>query len=148
LSTDLALGIACDVADALAHLHQRGVMHGDLYAHNILIDPVHGQARLGDFGAATRLPVQQRDVCQGLLALEVRALGCLLEELGAAASSDAADKAVTPPAAHKHGHAQAADPVIKAMLGLAAACLSERPTERPGVADVAEALQVLRLGRS
>jgi hypothetical protein len=148
LSTDLALGIACDVADALAHLHQRGVMHGDLYAHNILIDPVHGQARLGDFGAATRLPAQPSDVCRGLLALEVRALGCLLEELGAAASSGTAAKADMPPAAHKHSHAQAIDPTIQALLGLAAACLSERPPERPGVADVAEALQALRLGRS
>ncbi len=139
LSTELALGIACDMADALAHLHQRGVMHGDLYAHKILIDPVHGQARLGDFGAATRLPAQPSDVCRRLLALEVRALGCLLEELGAAASSD------TSSAANKHSHAQTADPARQAMLGLAAACLSERPPERPGVA---EALQSLRLGRS
>ncbi len=123
-------------------------MHGDLYAHNILIDPVHGQARLGDFGAATRLPTQQTDVCQGLLALEVRALGCLLEELGAAASSGTADKADTPPAARKHSHAQAADPAIQVLLGLAAACLSERPTERPGVAEVAQALQALKPGRS
>jgi serine/threonine protein kinase len=141
-STDLSLGIACDVAGALAHLHQRGVMHGDLYAHNILIDPVHGQARLGDFGAATRLPAQQRDVCQGLLALEVRALGCLLEELAAAVTTD------TPSAAHKYPHDQATDPVLQAMLGLAAACLSERPPERPGVAEVAQALQALRLDRS
>jgi len=142
LSTDLALSIACDVADALAHLHQRGVMHGDLYAHNILIDPVHGQAQLGDFGAATRLPAQPSGVGRGLLALEVRALGCLLEELGAAASSG------TTSAANNHSHAQAADPAIQTMLGLAAACLSERPPERPGVAEVAQALQTLRLGRS
>jgi hypothetical protein len=139
LSTELALSIACDVADALAHLHQRGVMHGDLYAHNILIDPVHGQARLGDFGAATRLPTQQSDVCQGLLALEVRALGCLLEELGAAA---------TPPVANHQRHAQAIDPAVQALLRLAAACLSDRPPERPGVAEVAQALQTLRPGRS
>jgi serine/threonine protein kinase len=145
LSTELALGIACDVADALAHLHQRGVMHGDLYAHNILIDPVHGQAQLGDFGAATRLPAQPSDVCRGLLALEVRALGCLLEELGAAASSGAAYK---PPDSHKHSHGQAADPAIQTMLSLAAACLSERPAERPGVAEVVQALQAIRLGRS
>jgi hypothetical protein len=148
LSIDLALGIACDVADALAHLHQRGVMHGDLYAHNILIDPVHGQAQLGDFGAATRLPAQPSDVCRGLLALEVRALGCLLEELGSAASSDMAAMAATPPAAQKHRHAQAADPARQALLGLAAACLSERPPERPSVAEVAHTLQSLRLERS
>jgi serine/threonine protein kinase len=142
LSTALALNIACDVTDALAHLHQRGVMHGDLYAHNILIDPVHGQARLGDFGAATRLPAQPSDVGRGLLALEVRALGCLLEELGATAKTNSS------PAANHQSHAQAADPAIQTMLGLAAACLSERPPERPGVAEVAEALQALRLGRS
>ena len=126
-------------------------MHGDLYAHNILIDPVLGQARLGDFGAATRLPAQPGDVCRGLLALEVRALGCLLEELGAAASSgtsDSADPAATPPAAHQHRHAPATDPALQAMLGLAAACLSERPAERPGVTEVAQALEALRLGRS
>jgi hypothetical protein len=148
LSTDLALGIACDVADALAHLHQRGVMHGDLYAHNILIDPVHGQAKLGDFGAATRLPAQPCNVGRGLLALEVRALGCLLEELGSAASSDMAAMAATPPAAQKHRQAQAIDPARQALLGLAAACLSERPTERPSVAEVARALQALRPERS
>jgi serine/threonine protein kinase len=123
-------------------------MHGDLYAHNILIDPVHGQARLGDFGAATRLPAQPNDVGRGLLALEVRALGCLLEELGAAAMTDTADPAATPPAAHQHRHAPATDPALQAMLGLAAACLSERPAERPGVTEVAQALQAIRLGRS
>ena len=64
LSAALALQMARDVTDALAHLHQRGVMHGDLYAHNILIDPVHGHARLGDFGAATRLPIDQRALRQ------------------------------------------------------------------------------------
>ena len=137
LSTDLALGIASDVADALAHLHQRGVMHGDLYAHNILIDPVYGQAQLGDFGAATRLPAQPSHVCRGLLALEVRALGCLLEELGAAAS---------PPVTDHQSHAQTTDPAIQAILALAAACLSERPPERPGVAEVAQALQSLSPG--
>jgi len=148
LSTELTLGIACDVADALAHLHQRGVMHGDLYAHNILIDPVHGQAQLGDFGAATRLPSNQAKLRLRLQALEVRALGCLLEELGAAASSGAADKDDTPQAADKHRHAQAADPAIQALLGLATACLSERPPERPVMADVAQALHAFRLGRS
>jgi predicted unusual protein kinase regulating ubiquinone biosynthesis (AarF/ABC1/UbiB family) len=126
LTADLALTIACDVADALAHLHQRGVMHGDLYAHNILIDPGRGQARLGDFGAATRLPTLQSDGCQGLLALEVRALGCLLEELGTAA------------------HAPATDSSVNALQALARACLSDQPRQRPTVMAVAQALQALR----
>jgi len=127
LSASLALSIASDVACALAHLHQRGVMHGDLYAHNILIDPVHGLARLGDFGAATRLPAQPSDVCRGLLALEVRALGCLLEELGAAAK------------------AQDTHPAIQTLHALADACVSAQPRHRPSVVEVVQTLQAIRL---
>jgi hypothetical protein len=126
LSAALALRIACDVAGAVAHLHQRSVMHGDLYAHNILIDPVHGQARLGDFGAATRLPTDQPEMGQSLLALEVRALGCLLQELGTAA------------------HAHADDPAVQALQALARDCLSEQPRQRPNAAEVARTLQTLK----
>lgn len=125
LSASLALGIAADVTSAVAHLHQRGVMHGDLYAHNILIDPVHGLPQLGDFGAATRLPLDQPDLCRRLKALEVRALGCLLEELGDAAQ------------------APATNPAVQTLLALARACLSAQPHQRPCVAEVAKALQDL-----
>jgi Protein kinase domain/Leucine rich repeat len=125
LSAALALQIARDVADALAHLHQRGVMHGDVYAHNILIDPVHGQARLGDLGAATRLPIDQRALRQNLLALEVRALGCLLEEL-----------ALAVPAHADH-------PSVHALQNLAQVCLSEQPRQRPTVMEVFEALHAI-----
>ena len=125
LSVTLALGIARDVADALAHLHQRGVMHGDLYGHNILIDPVHGQARLGDFGAATRLPNDQPELRQKLLALEVRALGCLLQELGAASL------------------AHADSPTVQAIQNLAQACLTDQPHQRPSAMAVAHALQAI-----
>ena len=130
LTAPMALQIASDVAGAVAHLHARGVMHGDLYAHNILIDPVQGQARLGDFGAATRLPGDQPELCQALFALEVRAMGCLLEELSAATMTD------VPLAMRKANHAPVAEPSIQAMLALAQTCLSERPAERPGMAEV------------
>ena len=73
------LGIAQKLAAVAAHLHGLGILHGDLYAHNILQDG-QGGAMLGDFGAAS---------CYGpasplgpaLEGLEVRAFGCLLEEL-------------------------------------------------------------------
>jgi hypothetical protein len=126
VSAALALGIASDVAGAVAHLHQRGVMHGDLYAHNILIDPVHGQARLGDFGAATRLPTDQPEMGQSLLALEVRALGCLLQELATAVQ-----------AAEAH-------PAVLALQALALDCLSEQTRQRPTAAEVAQVLQTLK----
>lgn len=73
---DLALGIAA-VAE---HLHANGVMHGDLYAHNILWNP-QGDALLGDFGAASFLPLANAPLAIGLQRLEVRAFACLLEEL-------------------------------------------------------------------
>lgn len=68
--------ILTGIASAIRHLHQRGIMHGDLYAHNILFQP-DGQVLLGDFGAASFLAAPgecwQR--------LEVRAFGLLMQEL-------------------------------------------------------------------
>ncbi|NML35223.1 leucine-rich repeat-containing protein kinase family protein [Paraburkholderia antibiotica] len=79
---DLAsvLGIARGIAEVASHLHRRGVMHGDLYAHNILHGGA-GQALLGDFGAASFYDANDRELGIALQRLEVRAYGCLLEEL-------------------------------------------------------------------
>jgi len=74
----LLLRIVSDVASAALHLHQRAISHGDLYAHNILTDR-EGHSLLGDFGAATRY---DRSVYGTRFEhLEVRAFGCLMEEL-------------------------------------------------------------------
>jgi hypothetical protein len=66
---------ALDLASAVRHLHARGVMHGDFYAHNILRNGA-GNCLLGDFGAASLVP-------QGAAVerIEVRAFGVLLGEL-------------------------------------------------------------------
>ncbi|RPD47870.1 protein kinase [Hymenobacter sediminis] len=77
---EVALRIAQGVAGAVAHLHARGILHGDVYAHNILTSPA-GQALLSDFGAASFLTPGQPDTALALQRLEVRAFGCLLEEL-------------------------------------------------------------------
>lgn len=73
------LRIATGVASAVCHLHQRGILHGDLYAHNLLVDPI-GRALLSDFGAAS-FYTPQSELAQALQQLEARAFGCLLEEL-------------------------------------------------------------------
>lgn len=73
------LRIAYGIASAAAHLHAQGILHGDLYGHNILHCP-RGRALLGDFGAASFFdPANQHAI--GLQRLETRAFGCLLEEL-------------------------------------------------------------------
>ncbi|GAA3922897.1 leucine-rich repeat-containing protein kinase family protein [Hymenobacter algoricola] len=75
-----ALRIARGVAAAAAHLHARGILHGDLYAHNIVTTPP-GESLLGDFGAAGFFAVRDAETARALQQLEVRAFACLLEEL-------------------------------------------------------------------
>ena len=74
----IALTIARGIAAAMAHLHARGLSHGDLYAHNILWDPTRSAAMLSDFGAASVMP---RDQAPALQRLDVLAFGLLLGEL-------------------------------------------------------------------
>jgi len=76
---EVALRIARGVASAGAHLHARGLLHGDLYGHNLQCN-AEGQCLLGDMGAASFLPADMAHA-QALQRLEARAFGCLLEEL-------------------------------------------------------------------
>ncbi|WP_225768790.1 AAA family ATPase [Inquilinus sp. Marseille-Q2685] len=54
---DLAgrIAIAEALALGLAHVHERGVLHGDLSAHNIVIDPATRRVNYIDFGGAVAL---------------------------------------------------------------------------------------------
>jgi hypothetical protein len=67
------------IANACHHLHSRGIMHGDLYAHNILIDE-QGNAILGDFGAASIYDLKS-NYTNKFEKLDVRAYGYLIEDL-------------------------------------------------------------------
>eukprot|EP00756_Hemistasia_phaeocysticola_P052470 Hpha_TRINITY_DN2770_c0_g1::TRINITY_DN2770_c0_g1_i1::g.110485::m.110485 len=69
---------AAGLAAAMAHLHSRGLAHGDLYLHNTLSDQA-GESLLGDFGAA----FAYKDITelQGMERVEVRAFGCLVDDL-------------------------------------------------------------------
>jgi hypothetical protein len=71
--------IARGIGSAAAHLHGRGLLHGDLYAHNILWDGTTGDSRLSDFGAASFLPPGEAGIA--LQRIEVLAWGILLGEL-------------------------------------------------------------------
>ncbi|NUK21936.1 protein kinase domain-containing protein [Streptomyces lunaelactis] len=52
--TSQGLSILADVADGLSNLHQRGIVHRDVYHENILIN--EGRGLITDLGAARRLP--------------------------------------------------------------------------------------------
>jgi hypothetical protein len=68
--------VAKGIASAAAHLHARGLMHGDLYAHNILIND-NDHCYLGDFGAASFYEAHEKEFEK----IEVRAFGCLIEDM-------------------------------------------------------------------
>lgn len=122
------LGIAHGVAAAASHLHRRGILHGDLYGHNIL-HCGRGRATLGDFGAASFFAPAAQPLAQGLQRLEVRAFGCLLEELLERCATPA-----TPPEAVA---------TLATLADLAAACLSEDVDARPLFADIERTIAAL-----
>jgi len=119
------LRMAKGIASAAQHLHARGILHGDLYAHNIL-HTAEGDALLSDFGAAAFFDVNDTAISQGLEKLEVRALGCLLEEL--AMQCDATIKDAT-----QH----------QALALLSQQCLQETPLNRPSLAQICTKLEAL-----
>ena len=83
ICADTGERLLAGIESALAHLHARGVLHGDLYAHNILWNPQTGHALLSDLGAAmltATLPAAQ--VAQ-LQQIERRAWATLQAEVRA-----------------------------------------------------------------
>lgn len=80
LSAAQALKIAGTIASLAAQLHSKGIMHGDLYAHNTLIDE-DGNTLFGDFGAACFYHAEDTGTAFALERLEVSAYGHLLDDL-------------------------------------------------------------------
>ena len=74
------LRIAEDVAKVCLHLHEKGIMNGDLYAHNILIDRENYKTLLSDFGAAKKYDIQSEQAVL-LQKIEVKAFGFLVDDL-------------------------------------------------------------------
>ncbi|QMS74819.1 leucine-rich repeat-containing protein kinase family protein [Aeromonas veronii] len=127
LSVPDALAMAHGIASVACHLHRAGIMHGDLYGHNILFTrgpDALARALLGDFGAASLYDRCDRERAVGLERLEVRAFGCLLEELLA--------------------HCDTQDSPLDGLHQLKAACLSELPAKRPDFAYIERQLAAAR----
>lgn len=73
------LVIARTITSLALHLHKKGLMHGDLYAHNILIDQ-QTRSLMGDFGAASFYKIDHSNA-KRIQQIECRALGCLIDDL-------------------------------------------------------------------
>lgn len=118
----VVLQIAHGIAAAAQHLHSLGIMHGDLYGHNIL-QCGQGRALIGDFGAASFYATDDRVMADGLQRLEVRAFGCLLEELLERCDALSDDSAV-----------------LRLLNDLKSACLSDDSVRRPFFDEITERL--------
>jgi Leucine-rich repeat (LRR) protein len=78
-SISTILNIVKAIANAMHHLHSKGIMHGDLYAHNTLIDE-YANTIFGDFGAATVYDITNKTSTY-FERIDVRAFGCFIEDL-------------------------------------------------------------------
>ena len=78
LSPDLVIRYGAHIADALAHAHDRGVIHRDLTSANVIIT-ADGRAKVVDFGLASRTRDSQRTIATEPAALpgETAAAGTL-----------------------------------------------------------------------
>ena len=76
---DELLKIAKSIASVCEQLHKKGINHGDLYAHNILVN-ASADCLLGDFGAASFYDVNS-ELARAIERVEVRAYACLVEDV-------------------------------------------------------------------
>lgn len=122
-SVSQVLRISTSAASVASHLHQRGILHGDLYGHNLLVDP-NGNTLLSDFGAASFYSPQSAQG-RSLERLEVRAFGCLIEEL-----------------LERCGVTDS-HPQVQALHALQRRCLLESPTQRPRFGELKHELEII-----
>lgn len=112
--------IAAQLSDVLAHLHNKGVSHGDFYAHNTMINH-DGHVMFGDFGAATQLHNLPEIQQQQFERIEVRAFGNLLDDLLGLCEAK---------------RELEADGTFAELKKLAQACLHDELSHRPSFNDI------------
>ena len=98
------------ILSASIHLHKKNLMHGDLYAHNILINE-KSHCYLGDFGASSFYENKNYEK------IEVRAYGCLIDDLLNICSDNES-------------------PYFKTLTDIAQTCMQENVKARPFFSEI------------
>ena len=80
LSIEVINKIVNQMKSVFEHLHKNQVCHGDLYAHNTLVDEL-GNIIFGDFGAATMYHMLTRDHQEKVKQIEYRAFQHFVDDL-------------------------------------------------------------------
>ena len=146
------------------HLHSKGISHGDLYGHNILVNRLQSigsvgsvgsemlPALLGDMGAASFYTVPSSPVCDddgdvcgdsgivpenragthNIQLIEVRAFGCLIEELLDHCMTD-----TSTPTSNSHGEAVTVyETQLSGLRVLQYKCMDKILVDRPSFDDI------------
>jgi hypothetical protein len=118
-SSSFVLQALRTIATGYAHLHRRGIQHGDAYSHNTVGMP-NGICRVGDFGAASlyKTGTEEGDLRQRL---DVLAFSHQMDELLSRCTNKNA-------------------PVIKELQILQANCMQPDVAKRPSFEELASAL--------
>ena len=118
--------IVSQMVNAMVQLHTNGVSHGDVYAHNIMINE-QDDVLFGDFGAATNLlslPNNQREAMERI---EVRAFACLLDDLLQLSPFNAGSV---------NNQSIVENKEYVALAELKDRCMSENPSSRPSFLEI------------
>lgn len=77
LSMDTVTRCGTQIADSLAHAHDRGIVHRDLKGSNVMVTP-GGRVKVLDFGLATRLEREElSELTLSHASLETKLVGAL-----------------------------------------------------------------------
>ncbi|KAK3305168.1 uncharacterized protein B0T15DRAFT_396189 [Chaetomium strumarium] len=127
IPTRRALQMLTGLANAMAHLHARGIAHGHVVSECIFANTGDAHAVLGNFSSSTvyglGLPQGQR---RSIEKLEVRAFGLLIEKL------------------RRHLDVRDEPAVWIALGGLQSLCANQPVNDRPTFARVVEWLEEMR----
>lgn len=123
LSAQTIYRIAQQMASVMAHLHQNQISHGDVYAHNIMVNQ-QDEVMFGDFGAATQLHNLSEYDAKCIEYIEVRAFGNLLDDL-LSVCEEGSD-------------------LQKYLAELVKSCLTDEVTARPNFETIAQSLATQR----
>lgn len=143
LSPQAALRVALGMASAARQLHARGILHGDLYGHNILCSD-EGEALLGDYGAASFFDAGDEPLASALQRIEVRAFACLLEELIELCSRPAVERDDLLATEEQPRDQPAALALLAAMTDLQKRCASQDTEARPVFEEIEHILSALQ----
>jgi hypothetical protein len=110
--------IVATIASVSAQLHSHGIIHGDLYAHNTLVD-ADANTLFGDFGAAGFYDVSGKEA-SALERIEVRSFGYMIDDLLGICSDDGA--------------------LVKDLQDIRDTCLVDNVAARPSFSHLAAAL--------